>query len=39
MNSITEEIQSYIGSAEMTDEEFLEHYGMPRRSERAFPML
>ena len=34
MNSITEEIQSYIGSAEMTDEEFLEHYGMPRRSGR-----
>ena len=34
MNPIAEEIASYLGSAEMTDEEFLEHYGMPRRSGR-----
>ena len=34
MNSIAEEIESYIGSASMSDEEFLEHYGMPRRSGR-----
>lgn len=34
MNSIAEEIKSYIGCSEMTDEEFLEHYGMPRRSGR-----
>ena len=34
MGSITEEIQSYIGSGAMTDEEYLEHYGMPRRSGR-----
>ena len=34
MNHIAEEIASYIGSAELTDEEFLEHYGMPRRSGR-----
>lgn len=31
---ISEEIKSYIGSSELTDEEFLEHYGMPRRSGR-----
>ena len=34
MNIIAEEIKSYIGSAQMSDEEFLEHYGMPRRSGR-----
>jgi DNA-binding CsgD family transcriptional regulator len=34
MNVIAEEIKSYIGSAKMSDEEFLEHYGMPRRSGR-----
>ena len=34
MNPIAEEISSYLGSAQMTDEEFLEHYGMPRRSGR-----
>ena len=34
MNRISEDIASYLGSAEMTDEEFLEHYGMPRRSGR-----
>lgn len=34
MNPIAEEIASYIGSSEMTDEEFLKHYGMPRRSGR-----
>ena len=34
MNPIADEIASYLGSAEMTDEEFLEHYGMPRRSGR-----
>ena len=34
MNQIANEIASYLGSAEMTDEEFIEHYGMPRRSGR-----
>ena len=34
MNPIAEEIASYLGSAEMTDEQFLKHYGMPRRSGR-----
>lgn len=34
MNAIAEEIKSYLGSAELTDEEFVEHYGMPRRSGR-----
>lgn len=34
MNPIAEEIASYLGSASMTDEEFIEHYGMPRRSGR-----
>lgn len=34
MNSIAEEIWSYFGSASMSEEEFLEHYGMPRRSGR-----
>ena len=34
MNAVAEEIKSYIDSASMTDEEYLEHYGMPRRSGR-----
>ena len=34
MNSVAEEIESYLGSASMTDEEYLEHYGMRRRSGR-----
>ena len=34
MNPIAKEIASYLGSAELTNEEFLEHYGMPRRSGR-----
>ena len=34
MNKIANQIASYLGSAELTDEEFLEHYGMPRRSGR-----
>lgn len=32
MNPIAEEIRSYYGSG--NDENFLEHYGMPRRSGR-----
>lgn len=34
MNPIANEIASYLGSSSMTDEEFLQHYGMPRRSGR-----
>ena len=34
MNTIAKEIASYLGSASMSDEEFIEHYGMPRRSGR-----
>ena len=34
MNPIAEEIASYLGSAQMSDEEFLKHYGIPRRSGR-----
>lgn len=34
MNPLAEEMASYLGSASLTDEEFLEHYGMPRRSGR-----
>ena len=34
MNPIATEISFYLGQATMTDEEFLEHYGMPRRSGR-----
>lgn len=34
MNPIAEEMASYLGQASMTDEEFLMHYGMPRRSGR-----
>ena len=34
MNTIAEEIQSYYGCGSMSDEEYIEHYGMPRRSGR-----
>lgn len=34
MNPVTEEIESYFGCGSMTDQEYLEHYGMPRRSGR-----
>lgn len=34
MNSVAEEIKSYIGFAEYLEEEGLMHYGMPRRSGR-----
>ena len=34
MNLIAKEIASYLGSAQLSDEEFLVHYGMPRRSGR-----
>lgn len=34
MNRIVEEIDSYLGCGSMTDEEYIEHYGMPRRSGR-----
>ena len=34
MSSILEEIDSYFGCGYMSDEEYLEHYGMPRRSGR-----
>ena len=34
MNPVAEEMMSYFGSASMTDEEFLEHYGIKRRSGR-----
>lgn len=34
MNPIAEEIESYIGSSSMSGKDFLEHYGMPRRSGR-----
>lgn len=34
MNPIAKEIASYLGSAELTDNEFLEHYGVKRRSGR-----
>lgn len=34
MNQIAKEIASYLGSAKLSDEEFLQHYGMPRRSGR-----
>ena len=34
MSLISDEIASYLGSAELTNDEFLEHYGMPRRSGR-----
>ena len=30
MSSILEEIDSYFGCGSMSDEEYLEHYGMPR---------
>ena len=34
MNNVAKEIASYIGSSKLTDEEYLEHYGTPRRSGR-----
>ncbi len=34
MSRVSDEIASYLGSADLTDEEFLEHYGMPKRSGR-----
>lgn len=34
MNPVAEEIESYLGIGSMSDEEYLEHYGMPRRSGR-----
>jgi DNA-binding CsgD family transcriptional regulator len=34
VSPIAEEMSSYIGQAELSDEEFLQHYGMPRRSGR-----
>ena len=34
MNSIAKEMASYLGQATMSDDEFLQHYGMPRRSGR-----
>ena len=32
MNSVVEDIDSYLGCGSMTKEEYLKHYGMPRRS-------
>ena len=34
MSTIADEIASYLGSGQMTDEEFLMHYGVKRRSGR-----
>lgn len=34
MNAVAKDIDSYLGSGSMTKEEYLEHYGMPRRSGR-----
>ena len=34
MNPIAEDMQKYLGSAQLSDEEFLEHYGIKRRSGR-----
>lgn len=34
MNPVAEEIESYLGVGSMSDDEYLEHYGMPRRSGR-----
>ena len=34
MSNIADEIASYFGSAKMSDEDFLAHYGVPRRSGR-----
>lgn len=34
MNQIVNEMSKYLGSASMTDEEYLQHYGVPRRSGR-----
>ena len=34
MNPIAKEMSKYLGSAAMSDEEYLQHYGVPRRSGR-----
>lgn len=34
MNPVAEEIESYLDVGSMSDDEYLEHYGMPRRSGR-----
>lgn len=34
MNPVAEEIESYIGSSSMSGKDFLEHYGIRRRSGR-----
>lgn len=34
MSELSEEIMSYFDSSKMSDDEFIEHYGMPRRSGR-----
>lgn len=34
MKSVKEDIESYFGCGSMSNEEYLEHYGMPRRSGR-----
>lgn len=34
MSLISDEIKSYLGQASLSDEEYLKHYGMPRRSGR-----
>lgn len=34
MSSILDEIEAYFGCGSMSEEEYLEHYGMPRRSGR-----
>ena len=34
MSQLSDEIKSYLGQAQLNDEEYLEHYGMPRRSGR-----
>ena len=34
MNRVAEEIKFYIDSSSMTDEEYIEHYGIQRRSGR-----
>ncbi len=34
MNPVTEEIESYFGCSSMTDQEYLEHYGMEHLQHR-----
>ena len=34
MKSVKEDIEAYFGCGSMSNEEYLEHYGMPRRSGR-----